>query len=294
MAVLTATVPRLGWPHPGAAWDGCFIGYMGFTEASKRLLNRWPDGPYAEKAVYPAQCLTGVGEAASVDSALLARLAYIGTDYGAYIRAGLRPGQTLIVNGATGILGVGAVLLALGMGTGKIVATGRKRAVLDRLRQLSPRRVVTVALDGTPADGDRVMAAAGGADMLLDCLVGLAKDIGPTAAAIRALKRPGGIAVLVGGVMADLPIPYTDFAWHGISIGVGSPGLAGTLSDVTGSLWFPRGSAGELLCMIGSGALDLSCLTPHVYPLDRINEALEFANSRPVGFDHVVVAPNQK
>jgi alcohol dehydrogenase len=280
--------------NPGASWDACLIGYMGFAPDSRKLLARWPDGAYAQKAVYPAQCVTPVGEAAQIDPALLARLGYLGTCYGALLRSGIRPGSTLIVNGATGILGVGAVLIALGMGMAKIVVTGRKRAVLERLRSLSPKRIVPVAFEGsTAADAKKIAEAAGGADVVLDCLVGLVQDAGPTMAAIGALKRPGGIAILVGGVMANLPIPYTDLAWMGVTVGVGSPGPAGTLSDNTGSVWFPRSHAGDLLRMIGSGALDLNSLSPQVYSLEKINHALDHSSSRPGGFDHVVVAPNE-
>jgi alcohol dehydrogenase len=279
--------------HPAAPWDACLIGYMGFTEPSRHLLARWPDGPYAEKAIFPAQCVTPVAEAVRTDPAILARLGYLGTCYGALIRSGLRAGQTLIVNGATGNLGVGAVLIALSMGVAKIVATGRKRDVLERLRALAPKRVVPVALEGTAADARNVAEAAGGADVLLDCLVGLTADVGPTMAGIGALRRPGGVAVMVGGVMANLPIPYTDIAWAGLSLGVGSPGPAGVLADPTGSLWFPRAHAGDLLRMIASGALDMSQVSPKTYPLDKINEAIEFAANRSSGFNHVVLAPNE-
>ncbi|MBF6569883.1 MAG: zinc-binding dehydrogenase [Candidatus Binataceae bacterium] len=286
--------PFLCSNHPAAPWDACLIGYMGFSPASRRLLQQWPDGPYAQKAVYPAQCVTPVGDARQIDPAILARLGYLGTCYGALIRSGIRPGQTLIINGATGILGVGAVMIALGMGIAKIVATGRKRDVLERLRNLNPKRVIPVALEGTLGDADRVADAAGGADVVLDCMVGLAKDAGPTMAAIRALRRPGGVAVLVGGVMTDLPLPYTDLAWAGVTVGVGSSRSAGTLSDPTGSLWFPRAHAADLLLMIGSGALDLDALSPEVYTLDKINDALEYSSSRRGGFNHVVVAPNDR
>jgi alcohol dehydrogenase len=276
-----------------APWDGCYIGYMGFTPASAKLMERWPDGPYAEKVIYPAECLTPLEEAGDQDLARVARLGYIGTAYGAYLRGGLRAGQTLIVSGATGIVGVSAVVLALSLGVARVVATGRKQHVLDELQRLDPRRVIPIRLEGTANDAVRIAQAAKGADMVVDSLVGLAKDVGPTLAAIGALRRPGGVAIMVGGVMADLPISYTDLAWKGISLGVGPPGIGGSLSDLTGALWFPRSAARDLVRMIGSGVLNLSPLRPHVYPLDKINDALAASNSRPGGFDHVVIKPAQ-
>jgi len=43
----------------------------------------------------------------------------------------LQPGETLVVNGATGGFGSAGVVLALAMGAGKVVATGRNEQALE-------------------------------------------------------------------------------------------------------------------------------------------------------------------
>ena len=260
----------------GAPADAAFIGYFGTSPESAALLARWPDGGFAEKLLVPVECVTPLGGAAGSEPALLARLGFIGTAYGGLLRAGFRPGQTLIVNGATGIVGTSAVLLGLAMGAARIVAMGRKVEVLDRLEQLDRMRVVGVALTGADTDAEAVKKAAGGADAMIDAL-GYTEDAGPTMAAIGGLA-PHGTGVMLGGVPATLPIPY------GLLLG-------GEIS-LTGSMWFPREAAASMLAMIAAGTLDLSPIEAHAYPLGGINDAIAAAAERPGGFDHVAVTPN--
>ena len=61
-------------------------------------------------------------------------LAKLIVPFGGLQRSGLRGGETIIVNGATGYFGSGAVMLAVAMGAGRVVAVGRKRAALESLR----------------------------------------------------------------------------------------------------------------------------------------------------------------
>jgi len=62
-----------------------------------------------------------------------------------------RPGETLLVSGATGNFGSATVTLALAMGARCVVAPGRNTVVLDDLRQRFGERLVPVRLTG---DGD--------------------------------------------------------------------------------------------------------------------------------------------
>lgn len=257
----------------GAPTDAGFIGYFGFTPASRRLLENWRDGSFAEKVVIPAECVTPLGPAASLDASRLCRLGYLGTAYGALLRGGFRPSQNILVNGATGVLGVGAVLLGIAMGASRVVCVGRKERVLTRLQELDPRRIVTVVRRNDGSDAARIAEAAAGADLMIDA-IGYVDDPSPTLDALAAL-RPRGTAVLIGGGMAGLPISYRM--------------ILGMELTLRGSVWFPRTAAAELLAMIGAGTLDLSGLAPRVFPIERINEAIAAAAARPDGFEHVAL-----
>ena len=253
----------------------CFLGAFGMSRDSRPVLTRWPDGGFAERLVLPAEHLTPRGDAASVAPEILCRLGWLGTAYGGLVRAGLGPGQCLIVTGATGLVGTGGVLLALAMGVGRIVVLGRRRAVLDALAALDPKRVIPVAVEDGRDAGKDIAAAASGADVVLDA-IGDTDDATTTRGAIRALGRDGR-AVFVGGLTTQPPVTATYMVLRGLS--------------VIGSTWFPRAAAGEMLAMIGSGALDLGSLRTRTFPLERINEAIAAAGGGGGGFDHVALVP---
>lgn len=60
--------------------------------------------------------------------------------------------------------------------------------------------------------------------------------------------------------------------------------------SILGSLWFTTGEAQADLA--GCGALDPSVLEHHVFPLDKINEALnEGLPARHGGFNNFISAP---
>lgn len=253
----------------------CFLGAFGMSRDSVPVLTRWPDGGFAERLVLPAEHLTPLGDAASVGPEILCRLGWLGTAYGALVRAGLGPGQCLTVTGATGLVGTGGILLALAMGASRIVALGRRRPALDALAALDPRRITTVAVeDGRDAAKD-IVAAARGADVVLDA-VGDTDDAAMTRGAIRALGR-GGRAVFVGGLTTQPPVAATYMVLRGLTI--------------LGSTWFPRAAAGEMLAMIASGALDLSALSVRAFPLAQVNEAIAAALDSGSGLEHVALTP---
>ena len=58
----------------------------------------------------------------------------------------MHSGETVIVNGATGITGIGTVLSALAMGAARVIAIARNPARLEKLQAIDPKRVATVAL----------------------------------------------------------------------------------------------------------------------------------------------------
>src|SRR3546814_10632830 len=70
-----------------------------------------------------------------------ARFGYLGTSYSALCNAKAGVRTTVLVNGGTGTLGVGTVMLALAMGVPKIIAVARNSDLLDRVKALAPDRI---------------------------------------------------------------------------------------------------------------------------------------------------------
>ena len=256
---------------------GAFIGYFGFAADTAPLLAEWPDGGFAEQAIYPAECAIPLGPASAVDPALLTRTGHFGTAYEALRRGGFESGRGVIVTGATGILGVCAVMVALAMGAGTIYALGRRTDVLARLVGIAPKRVVAVPATGVPEDEARIRDTVRHAEILVECL-GPGADTTMVRHAALALRR-GGQAVLVGGPRGDLAFSYGEFLMRELV--------------VRGSAWFPRWVPRELFRLIGANAIDMTPLRARRFPLEQVNEAIAAAADpgRAGGFEHVAVVP---
>lgn len=247
-------------PSPSAEEDFSFIGCYGMGQAAASLLKRWPDGAFAEKIVLPEECVTSLPRPDLASPAILCRLGWFGTAYGALLKAGFRSGQSLAINGATGMVGAGAVLLGLAMGACRIVAIGRSQPVLKALGGIDDRIVTN-----TEPIEEKV-------DIVLDAISGT--DSVPIERAARMLKRRG-TAVIVGEVSEPL---HLSLGWL-------------VLNDITirGSLWFHRSAIRELLAMIDSGALNLSPIKAHSFPLSEIETAIKATPELSHGFEHVAL-----
>src|SRR5581483_10594799 len=133
---------------------------------------RWRDGVFAEIAHWPAACVTPLAFLDDKPAAELIGLAKLIVPFGGLLRTGMRGGDTIIINGASGYFGSGAVMLAAAMGAGRVVAVGRKQHVLETLRDVLGHRVIPALVCGD-ADKDLATirrAASGRAQVALDLL----------------------------------------------------------------------------------------------------------------------------
>lgn len=102
--------------------------------------------------------------------------------------AGLRPGETVLVLGATGVVGRLAVQVAHRSGAGRVVGVARDPAALESLLGLGADAVVALRPDeGTEELAARLLtAAAGPVDVVLDGIYGPALEAALRACAPRA------------------------------------------------------------------------------------------------------------
>src|SRR5271170_4651698 len=122
------------------------IGITSLGAESERVQADWPDGTLAEYVLVPPSTVALADGLEHIDSAQLSAVSRFVIPYG-----GLAAGETLVVNGATGAYGGAAVLLALAMGAGRVVAAGRNAEKLQRLARVAGEGVVPVALTGDQA-----------------------------------------------------------------------------------------------------------------------------------------------
>jgi D-arabinose 1-dehydrogenase-like Zn-dependent alcohol dehydrogenase len=251
-----------------------FQGYFGFGPGSQQIYEDYPYGGFGQYLTAPAANMVKLPESISFEQG--ARFGYLGTAYSALRKANFAPGQTVLIDGATGTLGLGAVILALAMGAAKVFGTGRNTALLEKLRNLDPSRVVPIPLGGKPAS-EVVMAATEGygVDALIETL-GPNAPVATVLDAFNALRR-GGKAINIGGV-AD-PIPLEPFP------------LMCLQKSYIGSLWFTPAEGQDMADMAAAGTLNLGVFEHERFSLNQVNEALDAIEQRTGGFTNVVIVP---
>lgn len=250
-----------------------FAGYFGFGPGSKKIFERYPSAGLGEYMVAPASSIVTISENVSFEQA--SRFGYLGTSYAALCRGKAGPGKVVLINGATGTLGIGATLLALAMGVPKILAVARNKELLAELKSLSPGRIETFStLDGMCTDWAKANTDGVGPEIVIEAL-GPEAPPEVTLAAIHSLSR-GGCVVTVGGMDKDIGINPIWFMVNQISY--------------LGSLWFTTAQGQDLATMAAAGTLDMSRFEQKCFALEDVNVALEAARHRDHGgFTNVVV-----
>ncbi|TAI63429.1 zinc-binding dehydrogenase [Bradyrhizobium sp. Leo170] len=249
---------------------------MTTTPEALALQTRWRDGVFAEVAHWPAACVTPLSGLEDRPATELIGLAKLIVPFGGLQRSGLRGGQTIIINGASGYFGSGAVMLAVAMGAGRVVAVGRKRAALELLRETFGPRVIPAVVSGNAAEDLPIIrrAAAGGAEVALD-LLGNAGSTSTTLSCLRALKR-GGRLVLMGSAEAPLELSFREM-------------LANDW-EVVGQFMYDRTAPGQLAALAAENLLDLRQINVTAFSLGDIKRAVEAA-ALMQGLDLTAVVP---
>ena len=236
---------------------------MATTPDTLALQARWRDGVFAENAHWPAACVTPLTALDDRPATELIGLAKLIVPFGGLQRTGLRGGHTIIINGATGYFGSGAVMLAVAMGAGRVVAVGRKEAALEQLREAFGPRVIPAVVTGDAATDLPIIrrAAGGSADVALD-LLGAAKSTSTTLSSLRALRR-GGRMVLMGSADAPLELSFREM-------------LANDWV-VVGQFMYDRTAPGQLAALAAEGLLDLGKINVTTFPLADFPRAVDAA-----------------
>jgi alcohol dehydrogenase len=257
--------------------------FQGYFGRSQEIMKAYPYGGLCQFITAPEDALVKLPDNVSYEAA--ARFGYLGTAYAAMKKLGVGPGQTFLVNGISGMLGLNAAMLALAMGATRILGTGRNKVLLDRVKALSPQRIEVHAVDDSvpigPADPivawAKSMTEGYGVDSSLDCL--------PPGASAAAFMRPlftlrrGGRAATVGAVMETLPL---NAFW-----------LMTNRIGLQGSVWFTTGEGQDMAAMVAAGTLDVSPLKHRIFPLSQVNDAMAAMSHRDGGFTNFIVDPTR-
>jgi alcohol dehydrogenase len=221
-------------------------------EGGHRLSRYFHDGAFAEQMVVPTENAVTLGAIEPDRAARWSALSVLLVPYCGLLAADLRAGETLLVSGATGNFGSAGIAVALAMGAGCVVATGRNQTVLPDLERRFGDRVRTVALT-REEDTDRAAMTV----------------------------REYGRVVLMGGVGMlggeDLALPY--------------PWIMRNSITLRGQWMCPRTANRQIANLVCSGLLDLSDEDVTTFSLDDANEAVAHAAAHGGPFQRTVITP---
>jgi len=251
-----------------------FQGYFGFSEHAFQTFADYPIGGMTEYTVAPASAIVQIPDNMSYEQA--ARLGYLGTVYSALKKVNAGPGDTILVNGISGTLGIAAAIFAPALGVRKILGTGRDRKLLRDVKALAPSRIEVFSIeDGSVTEFAKKHTDGEGVDAFLDCL-GPGALHGTFEQGLYSLRR-GGIAVNIGAIMGPVPI---DIHY-----------LLDRNQRLYGSVWFTTAEGQQMADLVAAGAVNLSVLETEGHPLTEVNEALARIAHRRGGFSNFVIYP---
>jgi NADPH:quinone reductase-like Zn-dependent oxidoreductase len=170
-----------------------------------------PWGGWAERTIVPEAEVWDVPD--DVDDRTAITMAIAGT--GALVpleSAAIKPGETVLVLGATGTLGQLALQLARILGAGRVVGASRNAAALARLRERGIADAVVTM--GTEDDVAALKSEAGeGYDVVLDLVCGA-----PMVAALKATRWGARIVTVGTGAGAAINISAGDLLFRTLTV----------------------------------------------------------------------------
>lgn len=253
-------------------------GYFGMGSKADKMFEAYPYGGYAEYMTAPQYSLVKLPGNVSFEAA--ARWGYMGTGYGALRRGGADMNTTVLINGASGTLGVGATIFALALGVPKVLGVGRNMKLLERLKAIDPERIEVHSAESEISVGDwaRARTEGRGADVIVDALPS-GSPAEAFMAGLDALAKCGRHANC-GGTLVPTSID--------------TPRMMVSSQTMIGSNWFSTAHGQEMANLAASGRVNLDVFEHHVFALEDMNTALKTIDNRNGGFTNYVVSPEAR
>jgi len=250
------------------------------SERAKRLQRYNHDGSWAERIRVPTECVVRVGHLNDLEAASWCAFGNFVVPYGGFTAVNLQAGETVLVNGATGAFGSGAVAVALAMGASAVLATGRNQQSLDELVRRFGKRVRPVRMVVEEECDRRAILDAAAAPV--DCMIDLLPPAATPAQVRAALLavRPYGRVVFMGGVRQDVAVPYD---W-----------LMRNCVTIHGQWMYRRDSITRLIALVRAGLLSLDHHEARCFGLDDVNDGIAHAAANAGPFKMTVLCPDSR
>lgn len=159
-----------------------------------------PNGSFAERTVVSPDTTIPLPEGLDSSAALVFGVAGLAGWLPLSWKAQLKPGEKVLILGATGVQGQVAVQAAKLLGAGFVVAAGRNQEVLESLKERGADDIAV--LEGDLAAAIRQAAPEGGFDIVIDSLFG-----DPFTALLESGTLDNDSRVVVVGGSAGFEVP---------------------------------------------------------------------------------------
>jgi NADPH:quinone reductase-like Zn-dependent oxidoreductase len=209
----------------------------GYLENGDKVYFFSKKGTVSEKAAADKKMIIPIPEELDFSIAAALPNAVMGSAMALKFKAGLQPGNTVLINGATGITGKIAVQMARLYGAGKVIVTGRNEASLQSLLELGADVAISLKLD----DHDFKQRIKENhletpVDIIIDYIWGHSVEM-----ILSALKGDGAFShktklVTIGGMSGDI-IQLSSQILRGTDIQISGSGLGSWTKEESGNLF---------------------------------------------------------
>jgi 2-desacetyl-2-hydroxyethyl bacteriochlorophyllide A dehydrogenase len=173
------------------------------------------DGGFAEYVSVPAKVVFKIPQEIPLQEAAVIADA-VATAYNAVVNeAQVKPGDKVVIFGASGGLGLSAVQISNALGA-MVIGVARSKEKLKKAQELGATHIIST-IEVTNIEKEIKDITGSGADVAIDATG--SPEVFPIAC--RSV-RPGGKVVVMGFGPTRLELPGLRFVWYGLNI-IGSP-----------------------------------------------------------------------
>lgn len=212
------------------------------------------DGAFAEYLVVPAMAVYPLPAGLPLEESCVISDAVATSHHALYEIAETRPGDTVVVFGASGGLGLICVQMASAIGA-NVIGVGRKRWKLEKAKEFGAKEVVSID-EVERVDQVIRRLTGGGADISID-VTGVPSMV---ETAFRS-TRLGGKVVVVGLSFHKVQLEINRLVWLQLT--------------VRGCRTYNPVNLPKVLKLVESGVVDLGKIVSHRFKLEQINEAYQ-------------------
>jgi NADPH:quinone reductase-like Zn-dependent oxidoreductase len=221
----------IGFSGIGAVDDGTIVGFGGMKP---------PYGSMAEKAVIPQEYTVRIPEGVEPAVAAVVPSSALTSYLPLRWIAKLQHGETVLINGATGVSGKIAIQIAKLLGAGRIIGTGRNEKSLQQLYELGADDTVDLKLPDKNLSYAFAKELEKGCDIILDFLWGHPTEILLNALVPKQLglaKRKVRLVQIGEMAGASLTLPADTIRTSGLEIYGGGNIPYEVMPESTSQIW---------------------------------------------------------